>query len=261
MDKNAPIGIIDSGVGGLTVARAIRRALPFEDLIYLGDSANCPYGNRPAGEIMELALHSIAWLEERGVKAIALACNTSSTMIAELAARCHVPLVGTILPVVEHIASLGTDRVGLVATRFTVESGCYQRLLGRHGVGVAAAPLPNLAGIIDSGVVEGPLIEGEISSALPVMGYGAVRYIVLGCTHYPLALPLFERLFPQSGFIDPAQWQAQAVRSRLEERDALKTSGHGRLSVCSTGQIWPFERFLYRIDLPYDTLRSISGRC
>ncbi len=194
-----PIGVFDSGVGGLTVLHECLVSLPHEDFLYLGDGARLPYGPRPLGELRRFAREIGAFLEARGVKLIVVACNSATAAaLPDLQAELHVPVVGVITPEA-HAAVQATRnrRIGLLATQATVSAGRYTELVRAldAGADVVAVACPDLV----------PLIEGDDpygeSTALAVRRYAAplkeagVDTVILGCTHYPLIRPILQRVF------------------------------------------------------------------
>jgi glutamate racemase len=194
-----PIGVFDSGVGGLTVFHELLVTLPHEDAVYLGDNARLPYGPRPLAEIRGFALEIGRRLEQEGVKLVVVACNSATAAgLHELQRALDVPVVGVLQPEA-HAAALTTRnrRVGLLATEATVTSGRYEQLVRSHdaSVEVISVPCPLLVPLI-----EGPDPFGEETTqavrdvAAPLQAAG-VDTVILGCTHYPILRPIFQRVF------------------------------------------------------------------
>ena len=235
MDRQ-PIGILDSGVGGLTVVRELLRLLPGEDIVYFGDSANCPYGNKTRQELVALAGHVMEFLRAHGAKIIAPACNTTSSIIEEF--DVGVPLVGIIEPAARKIADMHPADVGVFATEFTIASGCYPRKIGESApdINVVCKGSPTLAALIECGAFDYSAIDAEIKKQVSdILSRADVHDLVLGCTHYPIVLDRFRHCFPEMYFIDPAHEQALAVRKCLADADALSDSGRGSLTIYTTG--------------------------
>src|SRR5256714_1886552 len=194
-----PIGVFDSGTGGLTVLHECLVTMPHEDFLYLGDLARLPYGPRPLDEIRGFAGEIAGYLEEQGVKLIVAACNSAtSAALPELQERLSVPIVGVITPEA-HAAVQATRnrRIGLMATQATVTSRRYEELVRTldAGVRLAAVPCPRLVPLIES---DDPFGEGTTTAvreyAEPLKAAG-VDTVILGCTHYPLIRPIFQRHF------------------------------------------------------------------
>src|ERR1022692_2256564 len=155
---NRPIGIFDSGVGGLTVLKALRRKLPHRDFVYLGDTARVPYGRKPAAMVAEFAYGITEFLRGMGVEGVVIACNTASaSALPELAGHFSIPIWGVIEPGVEAAAKLTrTGRVGVIGTKGTIASGAYQRRLEQRGLTVWARACPMLVHIVEEGLATSP---------------------------------------------------------------------------------------------------------
>ena len=186
---DAPIGIFDSGYGGLTVARAVLDQLPHESIAYFGDTARAPYGPRPIAQTREFALECLDRLVERGVKALVIACNTASAAVLHDAReRYDVPVIEVIRPAVRRAAAATrNDRVGVISTRGTHQSGAYtDAFAAAPHVQVSSQPCPRFVEFVEAGTTSGPELLGVAREYLaPVQGRG-VDTLILGCTHYPL---------------------------------------------------------------------------
>jgi glutamate racemase len=194
-----PVGVFDSGMGGLTVLHECLVTLPHEDFVYLGDGARLPYGPRPPGELRRFAREIAGYLEREGVKLIVAACNSAtSAALPELQAALGVPIVGVLTPEA-HAAVQATRnrRIGLLATQATVASGRYEQLVLTLDAGARVYPVacPRLVPLIES---EDPFgaetVEAVREYAAPLRAAG-VDTVILGCTHYPLIRPIFQRVF------------------------------------------------------------------
>ena len=188
--RNLPIGVFDSGVGGLTVMRAVADLLPHEHLVYLGDTARVPYGNRGADTVRRYALNATSLLVNRGVKAIVVACNTASAYALE-AVNTHfdVPVIGVIDPVAERAADSTRARsVGVIGTRGTVRSEAYVHALHRldPALEVHQIPCPLLVPLAEEGWTSGEVVERVARSYLEAFEGSTLDALILGCTHYPL---------------------------------------------------------------------------
>lgn len=232
-----PIGVMDSGAGGLTVAACIHRLLPHEDIAYFGDSANCPYGNRSGDEIFSLSCRMIDRLLEKNVKCVAIACNTISTISGRLClAYPGLKIISIVEAASGRIGKLSLPSVGLYATNFTVASGMYEKLIHEinPGCSVYAAGASNLAGMIEHGA-SGKEIEAEIKDGVSrILAQDSTDSLILGCTHFPIVSEVFHRLYPRLNLIDPAVYQAEAVRDYLGENGLLNISG-GSVEIESSG--------------------------
>ncbi|MBE6908463.1 MAG: glutamate racemase [Ruminococcaceae bacterium] len=233
-----PIGVIDSGIGGLTVVRQIQRILPGEDIIFFGDSANCPYGNRSADEIYELSLRMLRYMESRGVKCVAIACNTISSLVERLRPQCPFPLISIIESGADYIAREKLPSVGVIATEFTVSAGVYDTRI--HALApdceVVSRGSPELAGLIDRGDLNQAVIDEEITAQVDViLSRAPVRDLLLACTHFPIVEENFRRCFPELRLIDPAEQQAIAVKNMLVYRTLTNPQNRGSLTVETSG--------------------------
>ena len=193
---DAPLGVFDSGLGGLTVVRALRQALPDEDMIYLGDTARVPYGTRAPATVIRYALGCARHLVARGVKAIVVACNTVSAVAPErLRVELDLPVLGVIEPGARAaVAASRTGRIGVLATQATVASGAYERAIAaastRAEVVAQAAPL--LVPLAEEGWTEGEVPRLAVRRYLEPLARAKVDALVLGCTHYPLLRAIIE---------------------------------------------------------------------
>ena len=223
MGKAPRIGIFDSGIGGLSVAAAIRQALPRERLLYFGDNAHVPYGERTAEEILAFSTAITEALLRQGCRFIVIACNTaSSAALGPLREQFpNVPFIGmepAVKPAVEHTR---TGVVGVLATRATVEGRALADVVERfsHGVEVIRQACPGLAQRIDSGDFDGPGTEHLLRGWIGPMLERNIDALVLGCTHYPLVRPLIERIVgPGVRVIEPSEAIARRVAQVLEQR-------------------------------------------
>jgi len=206
----SPVGVFDSGVGGLTVARSIIDQLPDEDIIYVGDTGNGPYGPLAIPEIRAHALAIGDDLFARGVKALVIACNTaSSACLRDARERYDVPVVEVILPAVRRaVATTRNGRIGVIGTEATIGSGAYQdAFAAARDVEIAAVACPRFVDFVERGVTSGRQILGLAEGYLEPLQRAEVDTLVLGCTHYPLL----------SGLIQLAMGEAVTLVSSAEE--------------------------------------------
>jgi glutamate racemase len=188
-DLDAPIGMFDSGVGGLTVARAVLDQLPHESLHYVGDTAHAPYGPKPIAEVRAHALAVMDELVASGVKALVIACNSASAAcLRDARERYDVPVVEVILPAVRRaVAATRNGRIGVIGTVATVTSGAYQdAFAAASGVEVFTAACPRFAEFVERGVTSGRQLLGLTEAYLSPLNAAGVDTLVLGCTHYPM---------------------------------------------------------------------------
>jgi len=199
----APIGVFDSGLGGLTVARALRQALPLERIVYLGDTARVPYGTRSAETVLRYARSCARLLIDRGVKGLVVACNTVSAVALDmLRAELDLPVLGVVEPGARAALEALEERavrargepakIGVLGTHGTILSGAYPRAIGRLStrVEVLAAPAPLLVPLVEEGWLEGEVPRLAVERYVAPLLEAGVRVLVLGCTHYPLLAPV-----------------------------------------------------------------------
>lgn len=251
------IGVMDSGIGGLTVAKEIQRILPHEDILYFGDSANCPYGNRSAQEIAELSRKMLRFLGDRGVKVVAIACNTISTLVDILTPDFDFKIIGIVAPSAAYVVRSGIKRVGLIATEFTVSTGNYDKLIHQLDpeVQVTGKGSPLLAGLVDRGDFNQDDINTEIRTQIDniLSRDSQIQHVILGCTHYPIIGKNFEECYPELSFINPALEQANVVRDYLTEKDSLAQEGEGSFTICTSGDPEVYVQVAKRIGMKEPT--------
>jgi glutamate racemase len=187
--SNAPIGIFDSGVGGLTVARAILDQLPHESVLYIGDTARGPYGPRPLAEVRDFSLETLDFLVEQGVKALVIACNTASAaMLRDARERYSVPVIEVIQPAVRRaVAATRSGKVGVIGTRATIDSQAYlDAFAAAPHLQITSTACPRFVEFVERGETSGEAITQVAREYLAPMIAADVDTLVLGCTHYPL---------------------------------------------------------------------------
>jgi glutamate racemase len=242
---------MDSGVGGLTLVRELVKLCPGEDIVYLGDSANCPYGNRAQEDIFALALSMLRFLQQKGSKVAAIACNTISALAEPLALQVDIPLLGIVSPVAEAVTQSGLDQVGVFATEFTISTQIYTRLIQAHNprLKIYGKGSHLLASLVDSGASEAR-IEEEIKTELgALLAHEPLDHVILGCTHFPIVEDIFQRCFPDVTFLNPAKEQAKAVISFLREPQTANHQEKGRLSIYTSGNAEPYRSVLARLGI------------
>jgi glutamate racemase len=224
-----PIGVFDSGVGGLTVFRAIERRLPNESLIYLGDTARIPYGTRSPATVQRYALEDAAFIQSKNVKAIVIACNTASAVAAErLNSECAIPVIGVIEPGARRaVKQTRSGYVGVIATEATVASGAYEQamLRERSGLEIISRACPLFVPLAEEGWLDHPVTRQVAEEYLAELRHSNLDTLVLGCTHYPILRPVIEAVMGNNtSYVDSGEAVADELASLLEERDLRRTS-------------------------------------
>ncbi len=238
--NDAPIGVFDSGFGGLTVARALRDQLPGEDMVYLGDTARAPYGTKSLGEVREYALECLDYLAGTGVKALVIACNSaSSAVLRDARERYDVPVVDVILPAARRAArATRTGRVGLICTTATATSGSYDdALIAVPGVQLITQPCPLFVDYVEAGITTGPeLMEVARGYLLPLRESG-IDTLILGCTHYPLLSGVISYVIgDEVSLVSSAEECAKEVFATLTDAGLLQVQPReSRLQFLTTG--------------------------
>jgi glutamate racemase len=249
---NAPIGVHDSGVGGLTVARAITDQLPGERLRYVGDTANGPYGPLPIADVRRHALAIADGLVSAGVKLLVMACNTASAAcLRDARERYDIPVVEVVIPAVRRaVATTRTGRVGVIGTIGTVRSGAYQdAFAAARDITVTAVACPRFAEFVERGITSGRQVLGLAQAYLEPLQQADVDTVVLGCTHYPLLTGVLQIVLGDAvTLVSSAEETAKDVVRVLTERDLLAEPGVDdvRHELLATGPAEPFARLVRR---------------
>ncbi len=220
------VGVFDSGVGGLTVLKAIRQCLPEEDLIYLGDTARVPYGTKSPETVLHYALQAAKFLCTHQVKMVVVACNTASSVALQiLAHRFNVPVVGVIVPGAQEAVRLSqSGRIGVIGTEGTVNSGAYQHEIStlRSGVEVFSAVCPLFVPLAEEGWAEHEIARLAAQEYLQPLLESHIDTLVLGCTHYPLLKETLRHVLPVTvAMVDSATQTALTVQYLLRQNSTL----------------------------------------
>ncbi|MBL7765340.1 MAG: glutamate racemase [Chitinophagaceae bacterium] len=229
MKAAQPIGVFDSGIGGMTVARAIQNMLPHEAMIYFGDTEHMPYGDRSADHIMGYSEKITEFLISRGAKIIVIACNSASAVACETLRekyRGQIDVIGVISPVVDYITSRPYKKVGIIGTKATIGSHIHERLIREQSpaMKVAALATPLLAPMIEEGFYNNSISQTIINSYLSNWRFKGVEAMVLACTHYPLIKKEILKYYQKHvDVVDTTEIVAEAVRKSLSEQKLLYT--------------------------------------
>ncbi|HKI91657.1 MAG TPA: glutamate racemase [Gaiellaceae bacterium] len=260
-----PVGVFDSGVGGLTVLHECLVTLPHEDFVYLGDHARLPYGPRELGEVRRFAHEIGTYLERQDVKLIVVACNTAtSAALPQLQEELAAPVVGVITPEA-HAAVQATRnrRVGLLATQGTVDAGRYRDLVWTLDAGVSfhAIACPLLVPLIEGDDPYGDATERAVREYAAPLKEAGVDTVILGCTHYPLIRPIFQRVFGRdTTLVFSAEETAREVAETLARKGAENEPGReGRYRFLTTGDPEAFREMGRRfLQLPIGEVEQVT---
>ena len=244
-----PIGVFDSGLGGLSAVRQLRRLMPSENIIYFGDTARVPYGNRGRETLLKYARQDLAFLRSFDLKAVVVACGTVSTnCIDALQAESDVPITGVVEPAVQRAAELSrARRVGLVATRASVGSGAYERAFRQidPGLEVYSLACPLFVPLVEEGRCRpgDVVIETVAEEYLAPLRERGIDTLVLGCTHYPLLADVIRNIMgPGVTLVDAGAESARACQELLTQRGALANRPEGAASYYTSDRAENFQR-------------------
>lgn len=255
---NAPIGIFDSGLGGLTVARAVIDKLPDEDILYLGDTAHTPYGPRPIAQARAFTLSCLDELASRGVKAIVIACNTATAAALSDARErywidAQIPVIEVITPAARQaVATTRNQRIGVIGTEATIRSEAYHNALAAvPGIDVFAHACPRFVDFVERGQTTGPELEAVATEYLEPLRQKNIDTLILGCTHYPLLTGVISRVIGQDvTLVTSSEATANVAYNELTDRKLLhepRTPGdEPRHQFLTTGNSDSFPRLARR---------------
>jgi glutamate racemase len=251
--SDQPIGAFDSGVGGLTVVHAMRKLLPAEDILYLGDTARVPYGNKSPDTIIRYSREIMTYLRSQRVKAVVVACNTASAhALSILQQESDFPVIGVISPGVQAaLSATRSGRIGIIGTHGTIQSEAYQNLLRQYysEVIITAIAAPLLVSLVEEDWLSHPATHLILEEYLAPMKAARVDTVVLACTHYPLLKPLAQKILgPDVVLVDSAQNAAAALARTLAKGNLMRPMGKaaGQTTICSTDIPAQFSRLAER---------------
>ncbi len=233
-EKNMAVGVFDSGVGGLTVVKKLRTYLPSEDIIYFGDTARVPYGNKSAATIKKFSREIMEFLLNRGAKVIVVACNTASSLaVPSLAKECPVPMIGVITPGVKEAVSVSLNgRIGVIGTSSTISSRAYERALRKHdpSCSIFSRDCPLFVPLVENRFFSGPVTNMVAKGYLDWFKKKRIDTLILGCTHYPLLKTVIGEVMKGVRLIDSASGVAKTVKETLDKKClASDRKGTGRI--------------------------------
>ncbi len=219
-----PIGIFDSGIGGLTVLKEIRKVLPYEDIIYFGDTARVPYGGKSPQTVVRFSTENILFLLEKKAKLVVVACNTSSSLALEyLKSIFTVPILGVIDSAVRKAIKVSREKkIGVIGTKSTIRSKAYQKKIYAidKEAKVYAKPCPLFVPLVEEGLLEGPIVDKIVQMYLKDLK-NKIDTLILGCTHYPLLKKAISRYLKRVYLVNSAYEVAREAKNILTENDLL----------------------------------------
>ena len=258
------LGIFDSGVGGLTVWRALRPIMT-EHTIYFGDTVHIPYGEKTQEQLVGYFQRALAFFVQRQASAVVVACNTASAVALPRVKEPPVPLFSMIDAAVRQALAVTKGRVGVLATRATTESGVYPKAFqaADPGVEVVSQACPKLAPLIEAGFRRGEVVESAVAEYVTPLLQAQVDTIVLGCTHYPFVLPEIRRqVGPEIHILDPAEEIRAEVAEFLRDRKPECQPGECRTEFWVSGDPWQFRdavKVLMGLEIPAVQRYHVSG--
>ncbi len=239
MQDTRPIGIFDSGVGGLTVVKSLLKQLPGENFIYFGDTAHLPYGNKSQAELFQYAQDIVAFLLQKEVKAIVVACGThSSITLPGIEKGCPVPIIGVVKAgACAAVEATRNGKIGIIATQASVNQGSYQQhILDQGNYQVFASACPRFVPLVEAGIFAGDELQAAVHDYLSPLLENGIDTLVMGCTHYPfLADALASFSGPDVTLIDPAVDTIKELAEILNHHHLLGSSEHGQGSFYVSG--------------------------
>lgn len=268
INRQAPIGVFDSGIGGLTVTREIMRQIPQEKIVYFGDTARVPYGSKSKDTILRYSRQIIRFLKTQDVKAIVIACNTASALaLDEIKLELDIPIIGVVKPGAK-VAAVSTfnKKIGVIGTEATIHSEIYTHVIqaDHPDIQVIARACPLFVPLVEEGWLKDPVTREVASRYLQTFQNTGIDTLILGCTHYPLLRSLIGKIMgKQVTLVNPAYETAVALRRLLEQQDLINTTDAreqtDRYRFYVSDAADKFKNFANSI-LPYDieTTRQIN---
>jgi glutamate racemase len=260
-----PIGIIDSGVGGLTVAKEVMRQLPYEEIIYLGDTARCPYGPRPSEEVQQFTWQMTHFLLSKNIKMLVIACNTATAVVLEqIRDQLSIPVIGVIYPGAR--AALKNSRnynIGVIGTEGTVKSGAYEKALKsiNRRVQVSSLACPKFVPLVESDEFDGPVARKIVTETLTPLKNKGLDTLILGCTHYPLLETIIKNVMgPKVKVISSGDETAREMSTILQHNGMLMTSEQEPIhEFYTTGSTTIFAKIASQwLERPIEVVESIK---
>lgn len=247
MGDNAPIGIFDSGLGGLTVVKEVLNLLPGEDIIYFGDTARIPYGSRPPAEILQFMNEILTFFLAQKVKMTIVACNTMTTLGLEQARKAMPFLsIGVNNGAKAALQASRNNHISVIATEATINSGKHEKAIKAEKPDAVVFPqaCPKFVPLIEQEKLSGPEIEAAAREYLIPLKQAGVDTLILGCTHYPFISSVIQEVMgPDVVLIDPARETAAEARTELAQHDKLATRAQGKVRLCFSADLPRAERF------------------
>lgn len=264
MQNTQPIGFIDSGVGGLTVIKEALKQLPNENMIYLGDTARCPYGQRPAKQVIDYTWEMTRFLLTKDIKMLVIACNTATAVaLDEIRQQLSIPVVGVILPGTRAaVKASKNQRIGIIGTVGTINSGSYEKAIYSRvrQADIYSLACPKFVPLVESNQAQSPIAKKVVAETLKPLQNKKIDTLVLGCTHYPLLRPIIQNVMGKDvELIDSGAETISEVSMLLDyfQLANLEATNPGTLACYTTGSTKMFNE-IANDWLPTQTVQSIQ---
>jgi glutamate racemase len=257
--NNKPIGIFDSGLGGLTCIDPLVKALPKEHILYFGDTARTPYGSKSPETICEFSLQIADFLVKNGAKMLVIACNTISSVALDLLKKQypHITIIGIIEPAAQNIVQVCTPKnsIGIIGTKATIQSKAYEKAIAEQqsDFNIHTLACPAFVPLIEEGIIQNEIMDLTVHHYLnDFIHYHKIDTLVLGCTHYPLIQENITKSFPSLKIINPSETIVAAVKSELKKHDLLADKAEGENTFCASDLSENFVNMINRIGMDKD---------
>ena len=247
--RNRPIGIFDSGVGGLTVAKSIRKFLPGEDIVYFGDTARVPYGNKSRSTVIRFAKEIMAFMTKKKVKMVVVACNTASSFSLPALKRAYsIPVIGVISPGVEEALKVSVSgRVGVIGTSSTISSGEYLKQMKRISpdTRLFLQSCPLFVHLVETGFVNDPVTLQVAEKYLKGLKKKDIDTLILGCTHYPILKNVIKKVMKGVSLVDSSVAVAKKTRALLADNDMESKRTKGTMNCFVSDDVEGFTKTVH----------------
>jgi glutamate racemase len=229
LNSNSPIGVFDSGFGGLTVLKSIRSLLPSEDIIYLGDTKRAPYGSRSPEQIREFTRDILTFMKRKNVKLAVAACNSITVHLGDLPNEFDFEVIGMSRGLKTAVSLTKANKVGVLATIATVGSNKHKNEAQEMNLAIEIFPkaCPEFAQLVEAEQLNGEVVEGYAAEYLTPLKDAGVDTMILACTHYPFLSPVIKKFMPAAHLVDPGVETAELVKESLLKKGLLKSGGQG----------------------------------
>jgi len=257
MNNNSPIGVFDSGVGGLSVLKELIKELPQEKILYFGDTLRVPYGDKTLNELVDCTRRILDFFKERDVKCVIVACNTCSANTIEIVKdEYDFEILGLIEPAAKYISSFNIKNVGLIATKATVNSNAYKNAIEPCGIKVFQQSCPKLVRFVERGETSGENLTKVLREYLNPLINEKVEKLILGCTHYPFLVPaMMDMGFSKDFFINPAICLSIRTKEYLQQNNLLSNNKEDSCEFYVSGNE---EEFKHNAELFFGNIKNVS---